>query len=52
VVASAWLGLPLEALATEIGASVDTTTRTARRNKQHFTIIPGGNIALLERRSS
>jgi hypothetical protein len=41
-----------EALASEIDADAETVKRTARRYKQQFTVIPGGNLALLERRTS
>jgi hypothetical protein len=37
-------------LASELQADVETIKRTARRYKEQFTVIPGGNLALLERR--
>jgi hypothetical protein len=38
-------------LAGEISADVETVRRTARRYKQQFTLLPGGTLGLLERRS-
>ena len=39
-----------EAIADELEADVETVKRTVRRNKQLFTTIPGGKLALLEKR--
>lgn len=39
-----------EALADEIDAKADTVKRTAGRYPKHFTVLPGGNVGLLERR--
>jgi hypothetical protein len=36
-------------IADEIGADVETVRRTARRYRKQFVVIPGGNLALLER---
>jgi len=41
--------LSQEAISEEIGAKVETVSRTVRRCKQVFTIIDGGKVALLER---
>ena len=43
--------LTAEEVASELGAKADTVTRTARRYRQQFTILPGGNLGLLERPS-
>jgi hypothetical protein len=40
-----------KAIAEEISATVDTVTRTARRYRDQFTVLPGGNLGILERRS-
>lgn len=40
-----------EGIADEISSSAETVKRTARRNKQMFTVLPGGNLGLLERNS-
>lgn len=40
-----------EALADEVEAKVETINRTARRYKNQFTILDGGRLSLLERRS-
>jgi hypothetical protein len=39
-----------DVVAEEIGADPETVKRTARRYKKQFTVIPGGNLALLEKR--
>jgi hypothetical protein len=39
-------------LAEEIGAKLDTITRTARRYKKNFTVLEGGRIALHEKERS
>jgi hypothetical protein len=39
-------------VADEIGADLETVKRTARRYKNQFTVIPGGNLALLEKRAA
>lgn len=39
-----------EAVADEIQADAETVKRTAHRYRQQFTMIPGGNLALLEKR--
>lgn len=44
-------GMSPEAVAQEIQADVDTVKRTARRNHNLFTLLPGGNLGLAERRS-
>lgn len=41
-----------ETVASEIDAETETVKRTARRYKGQFTVLPGGNLALLERRAS
>jgi hypothetical protein len=41
-----------ETVAEEIGAEVETVKRTARRYPKQFTVIPGGNLGLAERRAS
>ncbi|MGE0450213.1 MAG: hypothetical protein AB7Q29_11595 [Vicinamibacterales bacterium] len=41
-----------ELVASEIEADVETVKRTARRYKAQFTVLPGGTLALLERRSA
>lgn len=38
-----------EAVADSIGADVDTVRRTARRNRNLFTVLPGGQLGLAER---
>ncbi len=38
-----------ELVADEIGAELDTVKRTVRRYPKQFVVIPGGNLALLER---
>lgn len=40
-----------EAIASDIDADVETVKRTARRYKTQFIVIPGGNLALCERRA-
>jgi hypothetical protein len=40
-----------EEIASEIQADPETVKRTARRYKQQFTVIPGGNLGLLARHS-
>lgn len=40
-----------ELLAEEVQATADTVKRTARRYKQQFTVLEGGKLGLLERRS-
>jgi hypothetical protein len=42
-------GMSPEAVADEIQADVDTVRRTARRNRNLFTLLPGGNLGLVER---
>ena len=37
-------------LASELQADVETIKRTARRYREQFTVIPGGNVGLLEKR--
>lgn len=44
-------GMSPEAIAEEIQADVDTVKRTLRRNRNLFTILPGGNLGLAERRT-
>lgn len=39
-----------ELVAEELQADLETVKRTARRHKEQFIVIPGGNLALLERR--
>ena len=41
-----------DVVADEIQADVETIKRTVRRYKQQFTVIPGGHVALCERRAS
>ncbi|MBA3887604.1 MAG: AAA family ATPase [Acidobacteria bacterium] len=41
-----------ELVADELGADLETVKRTVRRYKQQFTVIPGGNLALMEKRAS
>lgn len=40
-----------EDLATEIQADAETVKRTARRHREQFTVLTGGSLALLERRT-
>lgn len=39
-------------IADQIQADVETVKRTARRYRQQFSLLPGGNLGLLERRTS
>jgi hypothetical protein len=40
-----------QGIADEIGSNAETVSRTARRYRQQFTVLPGGNLGILERRS-
>ncbi len=40
-----------EVLAEEIGAGIETVKRTARRYREQFTVLDGGQLGLLERRA-
>ena len=40
-----------EAIAEQIDADLETVKRTARRYREQFVVIPGGQFALLERRA-
>lgn len=39
-------------VAEEIGADLETVKRTARRYKNQFLILPGGNLGMVERRTA